>query len=445
MARKGLPRGEFTQRVQFQEVNDRISSITHCRPRACALRSRHGRKALTIHSAEGPALGFWYQSLYALLVLLEHGADDAVVGVEKLDDIDLSANGQGLYYQLKHSIAAKPPAVGIRSTSVWKTLNVWIDLLPKVNLAETSLHLVTVGGLVEKDPLQALAAPGGDREALAGALVAEARRVVDTWTEAKSSGASPLPFADRKGACEAFLSLTDATRLNLLRRVTLMADSPNVGQIEERIQDQLTLLPIKQRPELARKLVEWWDRQIVYTLCQKRERVIAKSELQAQISEIIRDMEQGKLSVDFETVPKPLEYQPDGMLTRQIALVNGGNSDLNKAIREEWRARAQRARWTTENPAHSSMISNYDALLTEHWSDMISQIVEECEDVGDQARRESGLGLLRWSHNDAPMVIRPIQEGFSAAYYVRGSYQLLAIDLEVGWHPDYKKLLGDVE
>jgi hypothetical protein len=43
------------------------------------------------------------------------------------------------------------------------------------------------------------------------------------------------------------------------------------------------------------------------------------------------------------------------------------------------------------------------------------------------------------------MAVRPIQEGFGAAYYVRGSYQVLAIDLEVGWHPDFKNLLKDGE
>lgn len=404
-----------------------------------------GDKDKTSHSAEGSALGFWYQSLYALLILLQQGSDDAAVGIEMLDDIELSANGQGLYYQLKHSVAAKPSAVGIKSRSVWRTVKVWVDLLPKVNLAETSLHLVTVGSVVDQDPLAALAVPNSDREALASAMVLEARRVVDARAEAKSTGESPLPYADRKDGCEAFLSLTDATRLNLLRRVTLKIESPTVSQVEDHIEAQLTLLPAGQRAQVAKKLIEWWDRQIVYSLCGKRERVIARPELQAQISEIVGDLEQGKLSADFEMVEKPLEYQPNGMLTRQIALVKGGNTDINKAIREEWRARAQRARWATENPALTSMISSYDAVLIEHWSDKHRQMVEECETVEDEVKCKSGLDLLRWSHNDAPLAVRPIQEGFGAAYYVRGSYQVLAIDLQVGWHPDYKDLLKDGE
>lgn len=399
----------------------------------------------TSHAAEGSALGFWYQSLYALLILLEQVSDDAAVGIEQLDDITLKADGRDLLYQLKHSITAKPSPVGIKSRSLWRTIKVWIDVLPNVSLAETSLHLVTVGGIVRKDPLKALADADNNREALANAMAEEAQRVLDERAKAKADGKSPLPYSDRKDGCKAFLSLPPMMQLNLIRRITLRVDSPTVGEIEGKIEGCLKLLPAGQRALVARKLIEWWDRQIVYSLCNKRERVIARPEVQAQISEIVGELDQGKLSADYETLKKPLDYQPNGMLTRQIALVKGGNADIDKAIREEWRARAQRARWATENPALASKIHDYDAVLAEYWSDRHAQMVEECGDFEEDGKCKSGLELLRWTHNDAPMAVRPIQEGFGAAYYVRGSYQVLAIDLEVGWHPDFKNLLKDGE
>lgn len=396
------------------------------------------------HSAEGSALGFWYQSLYALLILVAQETDDAAIGIEQLDDIELKADGHALLYQLKHSIAAKPSPVGIKSRPLWRTVKVWTDLLPKISLSETSLHLVTVGGLVEGDPLAALTDPEDDRKALAKAMAAEALRVIEERATAKEKG-DALPHAGRKDGCEAFLKLSETDRVNLLLRVTLKIDSPTVDEIETRLQGHLNILPATQRPQVAKRLIEWWDRQIVYSLCGKRERVIARTELQAQLSEIVAEIDEGKLVADFETVAKPLEYYPDGMLTRQIALVKGRASDIDKAIREEWKARAQRARWATENPALGAMINDYDAILTEHWSDRHSQMIEECEELEDEKKCSSGLELLRWTHNDAPGVVRPIQEGFGAAYYVRGSYQVLAIDLQVGWHPNYKTLLKEEE
>lgn len=395
----------------------------------------------TGHSAEGSALGFWYQSLYALLILVRTSTDDAAIGIEQLDDIELKADGQTLLYQLKHSIKSKPAVVGIKSRSLWRTITVWTDILPKISLAETTLHLVTVGGIAAGDPLAKLLDPDDDRAALADAMTTEAQRVIDARVEAQAKGL-PLPFTDRKDGCEAYLALSESDRHNLLRRLMVMPDAPRIDQVEMELQQQLLILPTDQRAIVARRLIEWWDRQIVYSLCGKRQRVITRSEFQSQVSEIVGDLDQGKLTADFETVPKPLEYLPDGMLTRQIALVNGGNSDVDRAIREEWRARSQRARWETDNPALGAMINEYDAVLTEHWLDRHSELAEACADLEDDAKCSSGLNLLRWTHNTAPNTVRPIQEGFGAAYYIRGSYQVLAIGLQVGWHPDYKTLLG---
>jgi hypothetical protein len=62
-----------------------------------------------IRSAEDAALGFYYQAYFAFLTLLEQTGDDAGVGVERLDDVELKVDGHCLLYQLKHSIKAAPP------------------------------------------------------------------------------------------------------------------------------------------------------------------------------------------------------------------------------------------------------------------------------------------------------------------------------------------------
>ncbi|WP_244489441.1 hypothetical protein [Aureimonas altamirensis] len=46
------------------------------------------------HTAEGSALGFLYQSFYALRTLVLLTTDDAAVGVERLDDIELRPMGK---------------------------------------------------------------------------------------------------------------------------------------------------------------------------------------------------------------------------------------------------------------------------------------------------------------------------------------------------------------
>ena len=54
-----------------------------------------------------------------------------------------------------------------------------------------------------------------------------------------------------------------------------------------------------------------------------------------------------------------------------------------------------------------------------------------------------GLDVLRWTHDSAPKEVEPISSSWSGHYYVRGTYQLLAIDLKVGWHAQYLKLLKE--
>ncbi len=382
--------------------------------------------------------------MYALLTLLRTDTDNAAVCVEQLDDIELKVDNQTLLYQLKHSMKPNPNPITLSSRSLWRTFSVWIDALPSITLSETTLHLVVVGKIAQDSPLAALAVRNADRSDLKTALVAEATRVMTARDQAEKAGERPLPFGDRIDSCKAFYALSDTDKINLLRRMLIMQESPRIDEVEGQVAAHLTILPAAQRGPIARRLLEWWDLQIVYSLCEKRTRVISRSELQSKISEIVGDIEQDRVIPDFETVNPPESYQPDGMLTRQIQLVDGLRTDLAKAIREEWRAREQRSKWINEKPSMASVIARYDHILEEHWADRHRRMVEECAHAGSAEKCASGLKILRWTHDEAPKGVQPITDGWNAPYYVRGSYQVLAINLKVGWHPEFETLLRNV-
>lgn len=394
------------------------------------------------HDAGPTALGFYYQSFFALKTLLGVAGDDGAVAVESADDVELQDNGQKLLFQLKHSLKTEPPPITISSKGLWRTLKAWIDVLPALSLSESLFHLVTVAPIAEGSPLAALFNPAADRKPLVDALVNEAERVVAERKVAREAKKA-LPHADRAKGCEAFLKLSPDARLNLIRQARTQAGALPIDQMEDAIAQMLTLLKPADRPEVARRLIEWWDRQVIYSLCGKRPKFIYRSELQDQITALIADIEHERLTADFELIAHPDDYEPDGMLTRQINLVDGKRFDLARAIRNEWKARKQRSKWINDRPGMASKIADYDKVLKDHWSDGHEEIVESCEDVEEAEKRSRGLELLRWTHHDAPNKIRPITPDFDAAYYVRGSYQVLAIDREVGWHPDFTSLLKD--
>lgn len=396
------------------------------------------------HSAQATVLGFYYQTLYALLLLLEQRTDDAAVSVERLDDVELNTDGQTLLAQLKHSIQSSPPEISIKSDALWKTIKAWIDVLPQLSLSEARFQLVAVGELAAGSALRQFQQDEPDLELLRNALVAEAQCVIDAREQAKADG-EPVPYEKRAKGCEAFLALTDADRDIFLTRIGITSGSMTVGEVEPEIASKLDFILPEHRDAVAGRLVAWWDREILYSLCGKRERMIFREELQAQISLLISEIVQDKLLPDFEDVGPPEDYQPDGMLTKQIVLVKGLPTDIKVAIREEWRARSQRSKWINDRLDMATKIDKYDKILEEHWSDSHELMAQQCDGADDKQQCAEGLKILRWSHQTAHTQIAPFADGWNAPYYVRGSYQVLAINLKIGWHPQYQALLGDSE
>lgn len=394
------------------------------------------------HSAESAALGFYYQSLYALLSVLKESHDDAAVCLERLDDVEVISNGQPLLIQLKHSIVEKPVAVSLASKALWKTLKAWIDVLPKLAIEDTRFQLVTVAPLSAKGFLGSLLDESASRESLHSTLLDEAQRVVDEHQAGRLAGLQPLPHTDRVSSCAAFLKLDNSTRKTLLSRITVRPGGSNITGVSDDIAGCLVNFPPDSRQAICIRLIEWWDLQVIFTLCGKRERFITKLEVQQKISELAGEIERDELFPDFENALMPEEHVPDSMIARQIQLVGGTRTEVRSAEREEWRARSQRHKWATDRLDMAVRIDLYDGLLQEAWQDKHGVMSEECEQADDIKKRGSGLELLRWTFNSAHKEVRPFAPNWSGTYYVRGSYQVMAINQLVGWHPEFKKLLG---
>lgn len=393
------------------------------------------------HSADAAALGFLYQAQYALLRLWNETSDDAVVFLETLDDVVLKVNGETILEQLKHSLSEKPPAITLASLNLWKTLKAWIDVLSELDLSRTWLHLVAVAEISPTSPLQVLVTEDESRESLVLALQEEARRVVRERTEAEAKGETPLPHAQRAAACEAFLKLSDELQGEILSRARIKPGQKNIAQLEDELAGALTTVLAKDRAHVAAIMVEWWNRQIVHAHCGKRDKAIRRFELVKRHMEIVGDIENDALIDYFATGIPPESYRSHPMVANQINLVGGTNAELRRAITNEWRARETRSRWTNENPLRRELIASYDDRLTEEWSDRHIDMCDECDGHSEDAKKEEGRKLLKWSHYQAPNDLESIAQSITTPSYVRGSYQVLSISGRVGWHPDYRTLL----
>ena len=392
------------------------------------------------HSAAAAAMGFYYQSLYGLLCVVKATDDDAAVCLERLDDVEVEVNGQTLLKQLKHSLSKKPKPVTISSVSLWKTLKVWIDVLPKVSLNDTRFQLVTVAPLPAGSPLEPLLDEATSRANLLVLLADEAQRVLDE-RESAVTQKKPVPHGERAAACAAYLKLSEGVRKTLVSRVSIHPAASDIVQIGKDIADALKSFPPDRRETIARRLIEWWDLQVVHSFCGMRERVISMLDVQLKLSEIAGELHRDEVLADFQFVTPPDDHAPPSLIAKQLQLVDCTATEIRAAVREEWRARSQRHKWISERVDMAVRITLYDQRLVEAWTDKHALMVEQTETATDSQKRSAGLEVFRWSFNEAMAQISPFARNWSADYYIRGSYQFLAVDLRVGWHPDFEVLL----
>lgn len=396
----------------------------------------------TSHAADAAALGFLYQAQYALLRLWNEQVDDAAIYLETLDDVTLESSGQTILEQLKHSLAEKPDAITVTSVSLWKTIKAWIDVLPKLDLSSTWLHLVTVAEVSEKSELTALLDDTTDRAEVLAALRAEAQRVVDERDHAQKAGIVPIPHEKRAKACKAFLDLAETIQSDIVSRVRLKPGQDDIRKIEDQLAMALTTVLAKDRPHIARSLVEWWNRQIIHAHCGKREKAIPRFELIGQFTQIVADLKNDTLVDHFASELPPSAYQSHAMVGDQLSLIDASEQWRKNVVMNEWRARESRSRWLNDNPRWRQRINQFDDRLVEEWGYRHSDMCLECEDQSDDFKKENGRKVLRWSFLEAPSVIERISPTVESPSYVRGTFHTLSISGRVGWHPDYLKLLG---
>ncbi|MBA9068163.1 hypothetical protein FHR71_001904 [Methylobacterium sp. RAS18] len=397
---------------------------------------------MNAHSADASALGFLYQAQYALLRLWKESSYDAVIYLETLDDVVLEVNGQTILEQLKHSLSTKPAAITLASVSVWKTLKAWIDVLPDLDLSKTSLHLVTVADLSPTSPLKFLLDEAGNRDELVTALQEEARRVIQERADAQALGITPLPHMKRAPGCKAFLDLSEGIQAELVSRIRLMPGQQNIRHIEDELAKTLTFVPAKDQARVAELMVEWWNRQIVHAHCGKRAKAIHRFELVSRHVEIIADLKQDNLVDHHAGDLPPDSYRSHPMVEEQVRLVGATQTWLQRVVTNEWRARTSRSRWSTENPTWREKISKYDDRLAEEWSYKHTDMCEGCGGLSEAMKNASGRELLEWSFYKAPNEIEHLSPSVTAPSYVRGTFHILSISGRVGWHPEYKVILG---
>ena len=392
------------------------------------------------HSAVPSALGYYHQSLYGLVALLD-AEDDESVSVETADDVELHGTVPTLH-QIKSSqgtIRTLTP----KCVSLWKTLCIWCTS----QFRDTaSFVLVTHAEISRRSCLLPLTVSGSDRSSVCNTLQQIANQVHDTRKQQKLNG-ERLSFKSIAPGCKAFLALKRRKQEDLLSRIEIRPSSFATADIPSEVGERLkSVLPPGIRNLAVERLIEWWDRRIALGFLKQMPRIVTKLELQRRVHEIVSLLQPDSLPDDFGTeLPESLDGELGGIMEKQIELVDGGEARIKFAAVSRWRARNQRERWLTENLAMASELTAFDSSLIESWGYLFKAMKHDARAASAEEKKKRGRDLLDWSHTKAPSEVPPLRRDWTKPYLVQGTFHELADSKSVGWHPDYDVILNSQE
>ena len=384
------------------------------------------------HSASASLTGYLFQARYALLRGLEEGRRHPghALSVEKLDDVAFEDDGRPVeLIQTKHHVTGSD--VSDSSVDVWKTLNIWVKRLAEypTDVANTRLVFLTTSEAVSDTALSMLRRAGDGRNEV------RAKEVLLSVAKTSRNQATAA-------AREAFLSLTDSARRVLIGNMWVFDRAPNIIDVREEIETVLHYsAPPEQVGALTDHLEGWWFNRIVVAMTDENFTTIELSSIQNKVAELRERFRLGKLPLD-DTIEATTDVgqlaADDRTFVRQMKLVRVSEEEVIATVQDYYRAYEQRSRWAREHLFLDGEADRYDRSLRDAWHRRFLACTADLSDSCDNTSREAeGRRVFRWAREYQ----KPLRNR-DEIWLSSGSFQMLADEVRIGWHPDYATLLN---
>ncbi|RYE43722.1 MAG: hypothetical protein EOP24_27325 [Hyphomicrobiales bacterium] len=378
--------------------------------------------------ASAATVGYLYQLRKALLLCvdnLEKGIDWSIA-IEASDDIEVEHDSGAGWWQLKHR------AVGTRltdsSTDLWKSLRIWATAVSmrRVDLDRTDLFLLTTA----EAPKGTVGYHLRPRE---GENIRDETEALSLLDSARSASTSKT----NKAAYEAWDELSSEERSELLARVQVLDCGLNIEQTEARLHGRAALAVGHEHATAFLQRLDGWFVQRVVKQLRDSAGPITGLEFDGIFTERRDQFRPNNLPIDDDVLALSGDVadQTERMFVRQLALTGIGQMRIRLAVRDYLRAYTQRSRWSSENLLRPGEVGQYERRLIEEWETRFAIMEDELgTDAAEEDKRTQAKAIYAWVEQQARISIRP---GCDEAFITKGSYHLLADDLEVGWHPDF--------
>jgi hypothetical protein len=385
------------------------------------------------HDASAQSLGYDYQSLLGLYLLLEE--DECSVCIEKFDDISIENSSTNIdtFVQSKcHTVNAG--SLYDTSADLWRTIKCWSDFSrDHPEKVDKTLFLIITNSV---------ASP----KSIAECLEPNSSHIDEASTSLTKIAESKLPESNAT-FYKSFLNLDTAMRKKMISHIRIICNSPDIKDLLSKIKKiiRYSVSP-KNVDSAVDNLIGWWWHKVIDCLLSIDPVFINHSELENFFSTTRRNFEE-ELPLTISSFSSVTKEEFDKTISdslhffAQLSLVHASDSHIQVCMDDFCHAFQQRSDWVRTGLAYITELKMYDEQLIHEWERYFARMEEDLNSEGTPSSEEEkanrGLQLLR-NIEDLSIYIDPKR---TEKFIMCGSYQMLANSLRVGWHVDFRKRL----
>jgi hypothetical protein len=388
----------------------------------------------TQFSARPPMSGYLYQCRYALYEALVKIKNDInfSVSIESIDDVVFENGDDSIdLIQTKHHIDKKGNLTD-SSIDLWKSIRIWIDFIKKNEFKDNvNFYLITTANSSSNSIAYNLQ-PGINRNVQAAILSLNSVAITSSNT-------------DNFTSYQLFNSLTNEEKESIFNKIFIFDSSPNIDNLDKNIKNELFYTVEQKHIEsFITRFEGWWIRRIIRIISNTSPAPILGEEILSEIDHIRQQYNDDNLPIDDDILSSIVNESDhrDHIFSRQLTLLEISKRRIFFAMRDYYRAFTQRSRWLRDELLFVGDLTRYEQTLIEEWEIHFEEMKEHLsENSTEEEKKNLARELYKWIEKGELPKIRP---RVTEPWISRGSYQMLANELNVGWHVEFKERIDDI-
>ena len=394
--------------------------------------------------------GLIYQSLCGLLHFLQmrYNNNNLSVRFEILDDIEFILDGTvtGLGQIKHHGCAKEDRKITNFSEDIWNTIGIWIDYIISHDASAVNFYFITTQEISDKSFFLKL---------VHGINYQDKHEIINLMNEhCHTALQKEYNNEKKKEPYNKFLNLTDYQKELLITRLKIIANSPNLDNIDDEIKKYLqSMVGNKKLNEAYRDLKEWWVNRVNEQITSGSINPITLAEFELKEEEIRNKYSKYYLTVEKQEITSDLrELYSHYRFSEQLQLIGATHNQIMTAVDEFYFANGNRVRWVDNAELLTTELDKYDNELKDECAWRFDDMEHSANETSDDAElAKHGYDLYQRCQSEINVQISPTKtvDGFMRKI-TRGSLHILAgtdpqeDDVKIGWHPQFRERLTKV-